>query len=69
MQRIRFGRTGLEVSRIGFGSIQIVTKCDYTQAERLLNAALDAGSGSGRTQFTPFVVALAPATTGRSTSR
>ena len=43
MQRIRFGRTGLEVSRIGFGALQIATKYDYAHAERLLNAALDAG--------------------------
>jgi len=43
MQRIRFGRTGLEVSRIGFGALQIATKYDYSHAERLLNAALDAG--------------------------
>jgi predicted aldo/keto reductase-like oxidoreductase len=43
MQRIRFGRTGLEVSRIGFGALQIATKYDYAHAERLLSAALDAG--------------------------
>jgi predicted aldo/keto reductase-like oxidoreductase len=43
MQRIRLGRTGLEVSRIGFGALQIAAKYDYGHAERLLNAALDAG--------------------------
>ncbi len=43
MQRIRFGRTGLQVSRIGFGALQIAAKYDYAHAERLLNAALDAG--------------------------
>jgi predicted aldo/keto reductase-like oxidoreductase len=43
MQRIRFGRTGLDVSRIGFGALQIATKYDYPHAERLLHAALDAG--------------------------
>jgi hypothetical protein len=43
MQRIRFGRTGIEVSRIGFGALQIATKYEYAHAERLLNAALDAG--------------------------
>jgi len=43
MQRVRFGRTGLEVSRIGFGALQIATKYDHAHAGRLLNAALDAG--------------------------
>jgi predicted aldo/keto reductase-like oxidoreductase len=43
MQRVRFGRTGLEVSRIGFGALQISTKYDHAHAGRLLNAALDAG--------------------------
>lgn len=43
MDRTRLGRTGLEVSRIGFGALQIATKLDYLDAERLLNAALDAG--------------------------
>jgi predicted aldo/keto reductase-like oxidoreductase len=43
MERHRFGRTELEVSRIGLGALQIATKYDYAHAERLLNAALDAG--------------------------
>jgi predicted aldo/keto reductase-like oxidoreductase len=43
MQHTRLGRTGLEVSRIGFGALQIATKYDYGHAERLLNLALDLG--------------------------
>jgi predicted aldo/keto reductase-like oxidoreductase len=43
MKRTRLGRTGLEVSRIGFGALQIATKYDYPHAERLLNVALDSG--------------------------
>jgi predicted aldo/keto reductase-like oxidoreductase len=43
MKRTRFGRTDLEVSRIGFGALQIATKMEYSEADRLLNAALDSG--------------------------
>jgi len=43
MRTTRLGRTGLEVSRIGFGALQIATKYDYAHAERLLNLALDCG--------------------------
>ncbi|UCC67637.1 MAG: aldo/keto reductase [Armatimonadota bacterium] len=43
MKQMRLGRTGLEVSRIGFGALQIATKYDYAHAQRLLNLALDLG--------------------------
>ncbi len=43
MERTRLGRTGLEVSRIGFGALQIAAKYSYQHAEKLLNLALDAG--------------------------
>jgi aryl-alcohol dehydrogenase-like predicted oxidoreductase len=39
----RLGRTGLEVSRIGFGALQIAAKYSYEHAEKLLKAALDSG--------------------------
>ncbi|NIR00862.1 MAG: aldo/keto reductase, partial [Gemmatimonadales bacterium] len=43
MDRTRLGRTDLEVSRIGFGALQIATKMDYHAAAGLLNTALDSG--------------------------
>lgn len=43
MKRVRLGRTGLEVSPIGFGGLQIASRMEYPAAEKLLNAALDAG--------------------------
>jgi predicted aldo/keto reductase-like oxidoreductase len=43
MRLTRLGRTGLQVSRVGFGALQIATKMDYPRAERLLNVAVDAG--------------------------
>jgi len=43
MRLTRLGRTELQVSKIGFGGLQIATKMGYPDAERLLNAALDAG--------------------------
>lgn len=43
MEKIRFGRTNLRVSRIGLGVLQTAVKYDYDHTERLLNAALDAG--------------------------
>jgi predicted aldo/keto reductase-like oxidoreductase len=43
MKRTQLGRTGLQVSRIGFGALQIAAKYSYEHAERLLNAALDSG--------------------------
>ncbi len=43
MNTTRLGRTGLEVSRIGFGALQIAAKYSYEHAEKLLKAALDSG--------------------------
>ncbi len=43
MRSTRLGRTGLHTSRIGFGVLQIAAKYSYEHAEKLLNAALDAG--------------------------
>jgi predicted aldo/keto reductase-like oxidoreductase len=43
MDLTRLGRTELQVSRIGFGALQIATKMEYQEAARLLNAALDSG--------------------------
>lgn len=42
MQRAVLGRTGLEVSRLGAGLVQI-GRLDVGNAERVLNAALDGG--------------------------
>jgi predicted aldo/keto reductase-like oxidoreductase len=43
MKGARLGRTGLEVSRIGFGVLQIAGKYDYPHTERMLNLGLDSG--------------------------
>ena len=43
MNPIRLGRTNLNVSRVGFGALQIAAKVDYPAAEHLLNLALDLG--------------------------
>lgn len=45
MERSRLGKTGLEVSRLGFGGVEIDRGPEVTQAvvDELLNSAIDAG--------------------------
>jgi len=43
METVTLGRTGLEVSRLGAGLVQIGSLDDAAEAGRVLNSALDAG--------------------------
>ena len=42
MEKIRLGRTGMEVSAVSFGALPI-QRCTMEEAKTVLNAALDAG--------------------------
>ncbi len=42
MKRIRLGKSGLMVSRVGFGGIPI-TRVSYEEAERCIHTAIDLG--------------------------
>lgn len=43
MQHVRFGRTGLKVSRLCLGTMTFGIQCDEKQSFAILDAALDAG--------------------------
>jgi len=43
MEKRIFGKTGMEVSILGFGASEIGAETDFAKVEKLLNEALDAG--------------------------
>lgn len=43
MKQIRFGRTGLRVSRLCLGTMTFGLQCDVTQSNAILDAAAEQG--------------------------